>query len=277
MRYIWSVIYLKPLNMKKQLLFLFIALATSTLNSVYGAEDDKKDKNKVYTTVDEPALFSYMPIESWLIREQRQVAIPLNEDLYVDVQFIVEKNGKVSTPQIIQCPHPALMNEVLRLISVMPRWEPAKVKGKAVPSLNKLSIRFYSVQPKYRSKSLLRDSIKYIPKNLVKAQFPHGNAQQWIARHVRYPEIALEQGITGKVYVEFVIEKDGTVTNVAILKGIHPLLDSEAYRLVCGMPKWQPATVNGKPYRIAYTLPIHFNTHNTKNKEKTEQFCPHGL
>lgn len=81
----------------------------------------------------------------------------------------------------------------------------------------------------------------------------------FIKKNIKYPVEAKEQGIQGKVYVQFVVEKDGTVTNVTVRRGAHTLLDNEAVRVVKLMPAWKPGTMRGKKVRVRYTLPITFS------------------
>lgn len=92
--------------------------------------------------------------------------------------------------------------------------------------------------------------------------FPGGNVQKWIAKHVEYPVLAMENGIQGKVYVQFVIEKDGAITDVKVLRGVDSSLDKEAVRVVKAMPKWKPGKQRGKAVRVSYTLPINFQLSN---------------
>lgn len=88
--------------------------------------------------------------------------------------------------------------------------------------------------------------------------FPGGNVQKWIAKNVKYPVLAMENGIQGKVYIQFVIERDGSITDVKVLRGVDSSLDKEAVRVVKSMPKWKPGKQRGKPVRVSYTLPINF-------------------
>jgi len=93
-----------------------------------------------------------------------------------------------------------------------------------------------------------------------KPKFPGGQAAmfKYIAEHTKYPEIAKENGITGKVFVQFVIGKDGSVTNVKVIRGVDPYLDKEAVRVVKSMPKWKPGSQRGKPVKVSFQLPINF-------------------
>ena len=93
-----------------------------------------------------------------------------------------------------------------------------------------------------------------------KATFPGGDAAlyKWLSTQINYPADAAEAGITGRVIVSFVIEKDGSISNARVVRSIHPSLDAEAIRIVKTMPKWIPGKNNGQPVRVEYTLPISF-------------------
>lgn len=82
---------------------------------------------------------------------------------------------------------------------------------------------------------------------------------KWLSSNIQYPPEAVENGITGKVIVSFVVEKDGQITNVHVVRSKHPALDEEAVRVVSNMPNWEPALINGEAVRVEYNLPISFN------------------
>ncbi len=79
-----------------------------------------------------------------------------------------------------------------------------------------------------------------------------------VGRNVVYPQKARQLNIQGKVYVSFIIEKDGYVSNVEVARSADPELDAEAARVIKMLPRMEPAKVNGKPVRITYTIPINF-------------------
>jgi protein TonB len=91
-------------------------------------------------------------------------------------------------------------------------------------------------------------------------EFPGGTEalQRYLAQSVRYPVIAQENGIQGRVYIQFVINQNGEVTNATILRGVDPSLDREALRVVEAMPKWKPGKQRNRPVRVSYTVPINF-------------------
>ena len=91
-------------------------------------------------------------------------------------------------------------------------------------------------------------------------QFPGGEAARfkYMMENVIYPETAKEQGIQGTVYVSFIVEKDGSITNTKVKRGVEKSLDKEALRVVSTMPKWSPGTQEGKSVRVQFNMPISF-------------------
>ena len=92
--------------------------------------------------------------------------------------------------------------------------------------------------------------------------FP-GNLNTWIYNNIRYPEAAKEKKLEGKVYIKFVIEKDGSISNVNIIRGVCPELDHEAKNVIASMPKWIPGKQNNTPVRVSYTVPVYFALKST--------------
>ena len=91
-------------------------------------------------------------------------------------------------------------------------------------------------------------------------EFPGGEAAlyKFLAENIKYPQMAKESGIQGRVFVTFVVERDGRVTDVRVLRGIGGGCDEEAIRVVSDMPKWAPGKQRGKPVRVQYNLPVKF-------------------
>ncbi len=91
-------------------------------------------------------------------------------------------------------------------------------------------------------------------------EFPGGELalRKYIANNVNYPEDAAKNGIQGKVYVTFVVTKDGGIANAKIARGVAPSLDKEALRVVNGLPKWEPGKQRGEYVNVSYTIPINF-------------------
>ena len=95
-------------------------------------------------------------------------------------------------------------------------------------------------------------------------QFPGGETalRKYIAENVRYPEMAKENDIQGTVYVRFVVDEKGKVTNVELLRGVDPLLDKEALRVVSSLPNWKPGKQRGKAVKVSHSVPIKFALKN---------------
>lgn len=81
----------------------------------------------------------------------------------------------------------------------------------------------------------------------------------YLSTNIKYPEDALKQNLSGRVLVMFVVETDGSVSNVKVAKNVFPSLDAEAVRVVKAMPKWIPGRLKGKNVRVNYTVPIVFS------------------
>lgn len=90
--------------------------------------------------------------------------------------------------------------------------------------------------------------------------FPGGSESlsQYLSNNLQYPETAYNNKVEGTVYVTFVVEKDGTVSNVKIRRGIHPDCDAEVIRVISEMPKWNSGKQRGKPVRVQFNLPVKF-------------------
>lgn len=94
-----------------------------------------------------------------------------------------------------------------------------------------------------------------------KPMFNGGDANQfalWVGENIVYPARAKEKGVSGRVVLQFIIEKDGSVGDVTVLRGVDPDLDSEAVRVVSMSPKWTPGKVDGNPVRVSFTFPLLF-------------------
>jgi len=108
-----------------------------------------------------------------------------------------------------------------------------------------------------------KEEVKQVVENKVfdiAEQMPSfkGNVNQWLASNLSYPAVAAENGVQGRVIVQFVVEKDGSISNVQVLRSVDPALDREAVRVVKSMPRWNPGMNNGQPARVKYTLPVTF-------------------
>jgi protein TonB len=91
-------------------------------------------------------------------------------------------------------------------------------------------------------------------------EFPGGMGEcmKFLGKNIKYPTISQENGVQGKVIVQFVVNKDGTVVDPVVVRSVDPYLDKEALRVINSMPKWKPGKQRGKPVRVRYTVPVTF-------------------
>ncbi|MBL7952466.1 MAG: energy transducer TonB [Flavobacteriales bacterium] len=91
-------------------------------------------------------------------------------------------------------------------------------------------------------------------------EFPGGQQalMKYMSSHLQYPEIAKEDGIQGKVFLSFVVQEDGSLRDVRVIRGVHPSLDREAMRVAKSMPLWKPGKNMGKVCCVQYNLPVNF-------------------
>ncbi|MEG1564497.1 MAG: TonB family protein [Bacteroides sp.] len=121
--------------------------------------------------------------------------------------------------------------------------------------------------------------VKYVPVKVVEdepeeqtifevveqmPEFPGGTAalMKFLGKNINYPNIAQENGTQGRVIVQFVVNKDGSVVDAKVVKSVDPYLDKEALRVIGTMPKWKPGMQRGKPVRVKYTVPVTFKLSN---------------
>lgn len=104
--------------------------------------------------------------------------------------------------------------------------------------------------------------IDEIPYEVVEdmPEFPGGIEEMYkfLSNNINYPQPCIDNGVQGKSYIKFTVEKDGSITNLEVVKSAHKLLDKEAMRVINTMPNWKPGRQLNKPVRVNYTLPINF-------------------
>lgn len=123
-------------------------------------------------------------------------------------------------------------------------------KGEILDDLEKVVV----APPKEKEKEEIFKAAEQPP------TFPGGQAElmKYLSSNLRYPPAAAEQGIEGRVVVQFVVSKTGAISGVKILQSLHPSCDKEAERLIKSMPNWIPGKQNGNPVNVYYTIPIRF-------------------
>ena len=195
------------------------------------------------------------------------------------VSFVVEKDGSLSDVKTAKSVDPLLDEEAVRVVKSMPKWEPGKQKGKAVRVKYNVPISFKLTGTKTDGQAapaagtgnahetdilkapLLETSEKGVFAQVE--QMPHfagGDKalMEFLAQNVRYPKEAVDSGWQGRVVVSFIVEKDGSLSEIKTVKSVKPVLDEEAVRVVNAMPKWTPGKHNGNAVRVKYNIPVSF-------------------
>ena len=83
--------------------------------------------------------------------------------------------------------------------------------------------------------------------------------REWVQKRTNYPQAAIDRKVKGKVFLTFIVEKDGSVSNVTVVRGVDPLLDNEAVKAISESPKWEPGLQRGLPVRVRYSIPLNFS------------------
>ena len=193
-------------------------------------------------------------------------------DGIVYAQFIVDKEGNINSHTILKSLGMGLDDEVLRILNLpeAANWSPGQVEGEPVNTLMTIPVRFKTLGIKEETKFLpnLSHMGKTINLNgeelfdvVDKMPAPRGGSKGWndyLADNLKYSDTANKAGMGGTVYLEFIVDKEGNITNPKILRGIGFKADKEAIRLVKNSSPWIPGTQNGKKANVKMRVPIRF-------------------
>ena len=200
----------------------------------------------------------------------------LGVDGVVYAQFVVDKDGKITSPSILRSLGMGLDDEVLRILKLpeASKWTPGEKDGQSVNTLMTIPVKFKT--------ETLADTRPFFPTSPVHARAeiyqgdqvydvvekmpqPQGGAEGWNAyleENLQYPESAQKANIEGTVYVVFIVDKEGNLAKPEILRGIGAGADEEALRLVYAAPKWIPGSQRGQTVNVKIRVPIRFKLEN---------------
>lgn len=191
--------------------------------------------------------------------------------------MVINEQGKVTDVKVEVGVHPALDAEAVRVLKTMPAWTPGRQDGKKVKVAFVLPVLFRLSGPASAPKKQTSaktdgpfDMVFSIVEDMPKYPGDDRALMEYIQSHIQYPLIAKENGIEGRVVCSFVIDKDGSVTNPTISRGVDPALDKEALRVVGTIPKWTPGMQQGRAVKVRFTVPVLFSLKEAKG-EKTAQ------
>ena len=257
-------------SVMKQFFILLTALIVGMMTMPCYAQDE--DPGEVFRAVEQmPAFPGGDAALMKYINEHLQyppLAMENNIEGRVIVQFVVTKAGKIGDVKVVRSVDSALDAEAVRVVKTFPDFIPGRSNGKPVNTWYTLPITFKlahnqvsTITPSTQD----NDSDEVFRAVEQMPVFPGGDAalMKYIDSHLQYPPTAMENGIQGRVIVQFVVTKTGKIGDVKVVRGVDSALDAEAVRVVKTFPDFIPGRSNGKPVNTWYTLPITFKlAHN---------------
>lgn len=250
-------------------------------------DESSSDTNKIYDFPQVKASFIGGEVErDKFIKEHLEYpldALKQGIEGRTILQFVVWKDSTISDIKVLKGFNATCDQAAIDIIKKMPKWNPGMQDGKPVNSKYVLPIQFklenvenIEVGPPIMEAPSVSDktSLEAIPESpsnvidtnrvydivLIKPEFPGGVAAMFsfIKENLVYPKEAVKNKMEGKTFIQFVVRKDGTVTDVIILKGFDDLCDQAAKEVVMKMPKWKPGIQNGAPVNAKFLIPIFF-------------------
>ncbi|MDB5031202.1 energy transducer TonB [Mucilaginibacter sp.] len=223
---------------------------------VVQAQDTTKNSGLVYTFVEKQPEFpgGQSVFINFLSKNLQYPTDSWNKHIggKVIVSFIVERDGSISNVKILRHVADDLDAEAIRVINISPKWYPGIEKNSPVRVSNAVPITF--TPPLKRDTTTILDTLKY--QQVEKTpQYPGGleALYKFINKNLQ------GRDNKGKVITSFVVEKDGSISDIKVVKSLSKTADTEAIRVIGLMPKWEPGIQGGRPVRVMYSVPINFS------------------
>lgn len=226
--------------------------------------------NAIYDAVEKPALPAggVEAFAQYLADHQQYptAALQAGAQGTVTVSFVVEKTGSLAEVAVAQPGNALLDAEAVRLIKAAPRWTPARHRGGVVRQRQTVPITFQipgetaAATAPAASGATAGSGTEVVTAD--RPARPVGGTEaffEWIQTNQKYPALALQRKVDGKVMMEFLVEKDGSLTDIKVIKRLGSGLDEEALRLLKAAPKWEPALYKGQPVKQKMVLPVVFS------------------
>lgn len=202
----------------------------------------------------------YVSFKDWLLKKVNYPAeaVALGRSGHVTANYTVDADGTIGKVAISGMPDRLLADAVINAIKSSPKWEPAKNQKAREPFSATVSL-FFELPDK------IFDDDVYVTAEIM-PKYTRGEAAllSFIKRNTKYPEAAQAEKIEGRVIVRFIVNKDGDAEDPVILKGIHPLLDAEALRVIGRLKEFDPGYQAGSPVKVYYILPVEFSLSEPK-------------
>ncbi len=206
----------------------------------------------------------------------------------VFLRFVVTKEGEAKDISIIKGIGFGADEEALRVVSSMPRWRPGMQDSKAVNVLYNLPIAFELDKatgnstadgPAQEETALTYNGEPVFTVVQKQPQFPGGiqAMYKFLGENIKYPEAAVKAKVQGKVFLRFVVTKEGEIKDIDILKGMGFGTEEEAIRVLSKMPRWTPGQQDGNAINVRFNLPIAFELDGKPELKKSEEAKKVGM
>ena len=226
---------------------------------------DLENKKSTWMLIGYVIVLAFMFIAfEWTKRDIKIDTSQALTDLYFEEEMvpITEQEEKVAPPP----PEVAPINETLEIVADDADVEETVIAsseetGKAV-EVKYVPVTVVEEEPEEQT---IFEVVEQMP------EFPDGGMSglmQFLSKNIRYPVNAQKNGTQGRVTVQFVVNADGSISNIGIIRGVDPELDGEAVRVISTMPNWKPGMQKGKAVRVKYTVPVMFRLSDNGQKEE---------
>ena len=245
----------------------------------YATTPRAEEQGEIFMVVEEQPMFpgGMEELMKYLQKEIKypQEAIDKGIGGKVIVQFVVNTDGSICNDSVVRSVDPILDAEAIRVVRSMPNWTPGKQRGEPVRVRFTMPVAFgmggntTSGTPHTYTNTTVKqktvakqddaeDEIVNAPEELAVYPGGMGELMKFLSRNIKYPKEAQDKGIQGRVVLQFVVNKDGSICDSKVVKAVDPQLDAEALRVINAMPNWTPGKQKGEPVRTRFTLPVSF-------------------
>ncbi|MEN0055736.1 MAG: TonB family protein [Mucilaginibacter sp.] len=189
----------------------------------------------------------------------------------VIVTFVVEMDGSLSGYEIVRGVSKDLDEEALRVLKTSPSWTPGIKDNEKVRTQYTVPISFTLAKEDDSSPTTKSDQVFTAVEQVPEFQGGISGLEHFLITTIKYPKEEREKGIQGRVIAMFVVEPDGSLSNIKILRGVSKGLDDESLRVLALSPKWKPGYQNNKAVRVQYSIPISFTLSDHDKTGKPQQ------
>jgi TonB family protein len=242
-----------------KLKYCLLLLLLITVSTITKAQQSPRDEYTTFARFQKDEIF----VDYIAEHVKKPDLITADAKGILEITVLVDTTGKASVYRITKKIAPEVDAQFAKAILDAPQFTPANFNGKAVPVYFTIQI---GVEVNKAAATMATDASIGKIYNAVEVQptFPGGQRafDNFIITHLQYPAEAKQRGVSGRVFVQFVVETDGTLSNLLVLRDPGAGLGPEAIRILKLSPNWKPGMQRGKTLRVQYTVPVNFSLYN---------------